>query len=358
MSPNHDNRRTMYGVLGMGIVAILFMIWVMTAQHGPVIKGWTPPAASTLAAGTDSVFNFINYWNYAFFVGVVAAMGYLLYKYLRKEETERTVKVKDSVAFEMFWVVFPTLLVIVVFVLGARDYVSHRVAPANVYEVQATAYQWGWTFTYPNGASSDSLVVPQNQPVRMVMTSKDVIHSFYIPDFRVKADVLPNRYTYIWFQAPETTMKYNQINDSTSVAQATARRHLLQCTEYCGKAHSGMNRNVNVMTRADFELWLEKINSVDETPDGGKKIYEQKCKSCHSVDGSPGIGPSWKGAWGANHKMTDGASVPVDENYVRTSILNPGAQVVAGFPNAMTNFTGLIKDGEIKAIIAYMKTLK
>ncbi|MBL7980035.1 MAG: c-type cytochrome [Bacteroidetes Order II. Incertae sedis bacterium] len=358
MTPKHNNNRTMIGVLAAGILAIIYMIYVMVAPQGGHIQGWTPRASSTLAEGTDWVFNFINYWNYLFFIGVVAAMGYFIYKYQRKSDSDRTEKVKDSIAFEMFWVIFPTLLVMVVFVLGARDYMGHRVTPKNVYEIQATAFQWGWTFTYPNGGTSDSLVVPANQPVRMVMTSNDVLHSFYIPDFRVKQDVIPNRFTYVWFNAPKPTLKYSRPNDSTLTVSSLDRKHILHCTEYCGTSHSGMDRNVQVMAYNDFETWLEELTKVDESAEGGKKVFESKCQSCHSADGTPGIGPTWKGLWGSNRSVSPGGSVPADENYIRESILNPGAKVANGFPNAMTNFTGLIKDGEIKAIIEYMKTLK
>lgn len=358
MSPKHNNQKTMYGVLGFGVLAIVYMIYVMAAPHGEIVRGWTPRSASTLSDGTDWVFNFITYWNYAFFLGVVGAMGYFTYKFLRKSDADRTEKVKDSVAMEMFWVIFPTLLVMVVFVLGAKDYVRQRVVPNNAYEIQVTAFQWGWSFTYPNGAQSDSLVVPANTPVRMVMTSKDVIHSFYIPDFRVKQDVIQNRYSYVWFNAPKPTLQYDRPNDSTLVLKRVDRAHILHCTEYCGKDHSNMNRSVNVMPMRDFEAWIEKIGGVEATVEGGMQVYKAKCASCHSVDGSKIVGPTWKGMWGASHSMTDGSSAMVDENYIRESILNPNAKVVSGFPPVMTNFTGLIRDDEIAALIVYMKSLK
>jgi cytochrome c oxidase subunit 2 len=373
MSQAKSNKNTMYGVVGIGILAIIYMIWVMTARHSATVQGWTPTPASNLAAGTDWVFNFINMWSYAFFVGVVGAMGWLLWKYWRKSNTERTEKVKDNIVFEMFWVIFPTLLCLVVFILGARDYVEHRTPPPNAYEIQATASQWAWNFTYPDGRTSNDLYIPADQPIRLVISSVDVLHSLYIPHFRVKMDAVPGRYTTLWFQAKQSTSlkwvdldavesatdngdgSYNVSNKGKSYRYV--QPHRLFCTEYCGKSHSAMDRKVFVLPRDRWNAVLDSLNIVPETAESGKNIYTNKCVACHSVDGSPMAGPTWKGMFG-HSVSTSAGTVDVNEDYIRESILDPTAKIVTGFAGTMPSFAGQIKDAEINALIAYMKELK
>lgn len=368
----NNNKNTMYWVVGMGVLAVVYMIWVMFTRHSATIQGWTPPASSTIAADTDWVFNFINWWSYAFFIGVVGVMGWLLFKFWRKSDAERTEKVKDSMAFEMFWVVFPTILCIVVFVLGAKNYSAHRVAPPNVMEIQANASQWAWEFVYPDGRTSNDLYIPVDQPVRMVITSVDVLHSFYIPNFRVKMDAIPGRYTQLWFEAKQATdttwidldkvenVKQEGNGAYTITDKGKTRRyvqpHRLFCTEYCGRAHSGMDRKVYVLSRDQWDQTLDKINTVKVEAASGKKVHVQKCAACHSVDGSAMQGPTWKGLWGKSESTSAGA-VTVDENYIRESILNPTAKIVTGYPGNMPAFPNL-REEEIQSLFLYLKELK
>jgi cytochrome c oxidase subunit 2 len=240
------------------------------------------------------------------------------------------------------------MIVVWIFWQGFTGYLDLQTPPANAYEVQVLGQKWKWLFTYPNGVVDDNLHVPPAEPVRLVMTSQDVIHSLYVPDFRIKRDALPGRYERQWFEAPEPG------------------EYQLFCAEYCGTSHSGMIAKVIVhRSRPEFEAWLaEAGNFLDKLPpeklwEGGQKLYNQRgCKQCHSVDGVSGIGPSFKGIWGHNQPLKGGGSVVVEENYVRESIVNPQAKIVAGYEPVMPTYQGRLKDKEITAIIEYLKTLE
>ena len=185
------------------------------------------------------------------------------------------------------------------------------------------------------------LRVPAGKPVKLVMNSIDVLHSFYVPAFRVKKDVVPGRYTVLWFEAPEPG------------------EHNIFCTEYCGDKHGYMYSKVIVMPPAEFDAWIQK--RADETVDGprpGDQIFAQEgCTGCHTTDGSPSVGPSMKGLYGKTEKLADGSSVQVDDNYLRESILVPGAKVVEGFAPTMPPFQGRLSDEEVSNLIDYIKTL-
>ena len=309
---------------------------------------WMPPARSTIAGDVDKLFFFIYYIAIGFFLLVVIAAIYFLIKYRRKGGEPGLTDGRDhNFKLELVWTIIPTILVFIVFVWGFRTYLRMNVAPKDAMEVKVTGQQWFWTFDYPNGATSmNQLVVPYGKPVKLLLSSKDVIHSFYVPDFRIKMDVLPNRYTTIWFDANRVGT-YN-----------------LFCTEYCGTGHSTMLGKVKVVADDEYEDWLKKVGSGsdnDETPlpELGEKIYKSKaCMTCHSTDGKAGVGPSFKGVFGHEVEFADGSKATVDENYIRESVLNPQAKVVKGFAPVMPTFQGLLTDREIDGVIAYIKTLK
>jgi len=221
-----------------------------------------------------------------------------------------------------------------------------NIAPKDALEIKATGQKWFWTFDYPNGANSmNDLVVPVGKPVKLLMSSQDVIHSFFVPDFRVKMDVLPNRYTITWFEA------------------LNVGEYDIYCTEYCGKGHSEMLGKVKVMTEDEYSAWLE--SAAVDIPEGmsleeaGEMLYTSKaCATCHSIDGSPGVAPSFLGKFGSMERLVDGSDQLVDENYIRESILNPQSKVVLGYQPVMPTYQGVITDRQIDALIAYMKTLK
>jgi len=344
----------------------------------PILGGdfWLPPPASSFAEGLDQMFHFINWLCYFFFALIAILMLVFLAKYRApKGHTFRTDGPTHHLPMELTWLIIPLILVVVIFwlgfagskSLGVEGYVGLTTPPRNSYEIQATAQKWSWSFKYPNGVITDDLYIPAGEPVKMVLKAVDVLHSFFIPNFRVKRDCVPERYGYLWFQADEPTGRN--------------RYHHLFCTEYCGNGHSQMNRKVFVLARADFdawlrneETWLEKIDDAELYWRAGPKLFA-RCVTCHSLDGTVGVGPSWKGLWdrvsggaGADGKFADGKSYKdiigpgkefaTPEDYIRDSILNPAGHVVGGFsPAGMPTFKGQLDDRAIDALIGMMKHL-
>jgi cytochrome c oxidase subunit 2 len=305
-----------------------------------------PPANSTIASEVDALFYFIFYTAIVLFVLVMSFTAYFVIKYRRRGERELTSGVAHNTKLEILWTVIPTILVIIVFVWGFKTYLKMNIAPKDALEIKATGQKWFWTFDYPNGANTmNDLVVPVGKPVKLLMSSQDVIHSFFVPDFRVKMDVLPNRYTIIWFEA----LNVGEFD--------------IFCTEYCGKGHSEMLGKVKVISEDHYAAWLKEA-AVD-IPEGmsleeaGKLLYKTKaCATCHSIDGTPGVAPSFLGKFGSTEKLADESEVLVDENYVRESILNPQTNVVMGFQPVMPTYQGVITDRQIDALISYLKSLK
>ncbi len=303
---------------------------------------WLPEGASALTPEWDGLFYFVYYVSLIIFVGVVGAMIYFAFVYRRRKPEERPAFVKDNKMIEMASVVIPTILVLIVFTWGFKTYVRMNVAPPDAYQIQVRAQQWSWTFEYPNGAQSVGEVhVPVDRPVQMVMSSADVIHSFFVPAFRVKMDVLPNRYTSVWFHATKTG------------------EYQIFCTEYCGTAHSNMLAKVIVEPEADFQKWLQESQSTDLTPvERGEQLYKQQtCNACHSTDGSPGVGPTFKGLFGKERPLEGGGTVVADENYIRESILDPTAKVAQGFNPIMPASFGSLPPEDIDALVAFIKSL-
>jgi len=301
---------------------------------------WLPEAASKMASEIDSLFTFVNVVSAVLLVGVVTAMLWFMYRYRRQDPAERPTPVKESQLLEISWIVIPTILVLLVFNWGFKSFVAQKTIPENAYEIQVQARSWGWSFEYPNGVTTDTLYVPADEPVKTTMSSQDVIHSFYVPAFRVKQDVLPNRYTSVWFEATK---------------EGT---YDLFCTEYCGRNHSEMDADVKVVSRARFDDWLESAGTPDDIPlpELGEKLYTQQgCQGCHSLDGSDMVGPTWKGLYGkTNHQMADGSTVTADANYLRESILQSGAKVVEGYQNVMPSYSNL-SEREVSGLIEFMK---
>ncbi len=309
---------------------------------------WLPRAASTTARPVDFLFNAVTSIAIFFFLLITAVLFYFIWKYRARPGHTAQPSPTHNQRLEITWTVIPILIVIWIFWEGFAGYLDLQTPPENAYEVQVLGQKWKWLFTYPNGVVDDNLHVPPGESVRLVLTSQDVIHSLYLPEFRIKRDAVPGRYEKEWFDSGEPG------------------EYQIFCAEYCGTSHSGMLAKVVVHgTRAEFDQWLaDAANFIDKLPpeklwEGGQKLYNQRgCKQCHSVDGAAGIGPTFKAIWGHAQALKGGGSVVVDENYVRESILNPQAKVVAGFEPVMPTYQGRLKDKEITAIIEYLKTLK
>ena len=313
-------------------------------QGEPERSFWLPSRSSTASAETDWVFYLIYWISVFFFVLITALMVYFVIRYRRRPGRMKAEKsAHHSTALEVVWTIIPIGIVILMFWGGFQAFLNLTTAPGNTFDIYVTGQKWKWLFEYPNGYVAEELHVPLDQPVRLVMTSEDVIHSFYIPDFRTKKDVVPGRYTNMWFEATKT---------------GTFR---IFCAEYCGTSHSDMITQVVVHEPAEFENWLEQAASfIDTMPpaDAGEYLYTKYgCNQCHSADGSANTGPTFFNSFNYDHEMKDGTSVLVDENYVRDSILNPADRVRAGYDAVMPTFQGKLKENEIRYLIAYIKSL-
>jgi cytochrome c oxidase subunit II len=305
---------------------------------------WMPVRASTTAGKVDWLFYFILGISIVFFLLIVTLMFFFVLRYRRRKGQAPPESASHNTKLELTWSIIPFLLILLIFYFGFRSFLDIATPPENSYEVLVTAQKWSWQFAYPNGHVDQDLHVPVDTPVQLVMTSEDVIHSLYVPAFRIKKDLVPGRYTKTWFEA-------------TVVGDFT-----LYCAEYCGLQHSDMLARVVVHEPGGFEKWLEDAgNYVDKLPPaeaGARLIKARGCLSCHSVDGSAGIGPTLKGIYNHEAILSDGSRVKVDEDYIRQSILDPMAQIVAGYDPVMPTYQGRIKDKEITVIIEYIKTLE
>jgi cytochrome c oxidase subunit 2 len=310
-----------------------------------------PPVGSDFAQATDTIYVGLTLLMVVLFVGIAFPTVYFGWRY-RYKPGRVTPHQTHNTTLEIIWSVAPLLLCVVIFFIGLKGYMKFVVAPGESMEIQITAKQWLWQFEYPDGSRTiNDLHLPAGKPARFVMTSDDVLHDFYVPDMRVKNDIVPGRYTEVWFE-PKVLGK-----------------HVITCAEYCGKGHSDMRAVLTVENDADFAKFLETggtewedyFNGKDPTKtpaDWGHLQWERKgCNSCHNLDGTRSKGPSWKGIWGKMETLNNGTKVLVDEAYVRESMMQPQAKIVQGFEPIMPTFQGLLKPNEINGLVAYIKSL-
>ena len=334
---------------------------LLATTQGAPANFWLPKQASTSAQGVDFTFFVITWICYFFFFAIVAAMLIFMIKYRRKGHDIIVKGPTHNTPLELAWTILPLILVIVIFVVGMRGYLDLREAPAGSYDIQVTGQKWSWTFDHPEYGATQvgELTVPVGTPVRLLMTSNDVLHSVWIPDFRVKQDVVPGRYTSLWFEALAVG-DYN-----------------LNCAEYCGKDHSKMFAIVHVVPKEEFPVIMTKLASeyedmsIGELPAYAINRLYNRCQSCHSLDGTPGTGPSFQGLWDRVSKgeaeftsgeklsnlLGDATTYNIPENYIRTSILDPQAHIVQGYLGSMPSFQGQLKDKQITAFIEMFKHL-
>lgn len=325
---------------GLGAIAGRLSIAML---QGGFDSFWMPTEGSTTAHEVDWLFWFIFWIASFFFTVIVVLMVLFVVRYHARPGHKAQETAHHNVPLEITWTVIPLILVIIIFWIGFKSYMDMSTPPPTAYEIRVTARQWQWWFTYPNGWGDQELHAPKGIPVKLVMTSEDVIHSLYIPAFRLKKDVVPGRYTTAWFEADQTGEYY------------------VFCAEYCGMQHSGMISRVVIQEPQDYLDWLAKAESFyDEMSpvDAGKEMLgKYGCVQCHHTDGSAGTGPHLNDVFGSQVKLANGSTIEADENYIRNSILDPGSQVVSGFQPVMPTFQGKIKDKEIDWIIAYLKSI-
>lgn len=310
---------------------------------------WIPEVASNLAGKVDGVLWIITIMSVVFFILITVLLVYFSIKYRRRSENDETPYITGSEPLEIIWTVIPSILLIVLFVYAYVVYMDMRTPPQDSVDINVKGKQWLWEFDYYNGKKTlNELYVKQNVPVRMIMRADDVLHSFFVPQFRVKQDLLPGRYTTLWF----TPTKIGTFD--------------LFCAEYCGTGHSKMRAKVIVLSPEAYDIWENGAAAEEGAATAGlspaelgKKIYTEKgCNACHSIDGTVILGPSFKGLYGRTGELQDGQSYTADENYIHQSILEPQSQIVKGFQPVMPSFKGILSDDDIAAVIAYIKTLK
>ncbi len=286
-------------------------------------------------------------------------MLYFVFRYSRKRHPQAE-EVRENTALEIIWTVIPTILVLAIFYVGWKGFVYMRTAPADAMPIKVVARQWSWQFTYENGKQDGVLRVPVGKPVKLLITSADVLHSLFIPAYHIKEDCVPGRETHLWF-LPDQVGSYD-----------------LFCTEYCGVGHSNMITKVEVMQQKDFDDWYggKETAAVEEKPpaaggphkkapvhsDEGAHLLQVKgCVACHTTDGTPKIGPTFKGVFGKKETVIhDGKEreITVDEAFIKQTLLHPELDRVKGFPPIMPSQQGQLTDKEIGEIIEYIKSLK
>jgi cytochrome c oxidase subunit 2 len=308
-------------------------------------SSFLPPQGTAIAADYDSLYAFIVAASAISCAILIGGMIYFAVKYKRRSNNDKTAYITHNSFLEFLWSFIPLVIFMVVFGWGWTIYNRMRTFPENALEVHVFGHQWAWDFEYKSGkVSGNEFYVPVGEPVKLIMTSKDVIHSFFIPSMRLKQDVVPGRYSALGFTA-EKTGDYQ-----------------IFCSQYCGSAHSNMLAKMHVVSREDYEKWLqEKDDTTGMTmAQKGEKLYNTKgCVACHSVDGSPRVGPSWKGAWGGVREVTDGRKLAYNEEYFRNCVLNPSSKTVKGYPaGVMPSQQGLLNDEQIASLIEFVKTLK
>lgn len=320
-----------------------------------------PPGASSFSDRVDGLhfFVIITTMVVSTAVGFTALAFFVRYRRRTGEPTQPRVKASGLV--ETAFIGVPLIFFIAWFSLGYRDFVWLRTPPKDAMDIYVMAKQWMWKFSYPQGPNAvEVLRVPAGRPVRLLLTSRDVIHSFFVPEFRVKQDVLPGRYTQTWFVATRPGL------------------YQVLCAEYCGLDHSMMRGEVVVLPPAEFDAWLadQRSNSRAKQLDGhptraehvpedasladqGRQLaLSEGCARCHSVDGTPHIGPTWLNLYGREERLEGGRTVLVDEEYLTRSMMEPLADVVAGFNPVMPSYQGKLGGAETAALLEYIKTLR
>ncbi len=317
---------------------------ILADQHASF---WFPPKASTFAEETDSFFWAILWISIVFFVLIVAAMVTFMVRFRRRPGYRGDSSALHNNLLEITWTVIPTIIVVWIFGRGVYGYMDMVTPPADTIDINVTARKWDWSFQYPNGAIADTLHIPNNRAIRLRMRSEDVLHSFYVPAFRAKTDVVPGRVTTMWFQP---------------ILEGTFD---LFCAEYCGDQHSEMikRQGVHVHTQADYEAWLADAAKPPENPVAhGYWLYSRMgCKSCHSVEeGKKIVGPSFWKSYGESFKNTQGQTVVFDDAYIRESILEPQKQAREGYGSAsqMPSFQGKLNEQELTSLTYFLKAMK
>lgn len=300
-----------------------------------------PDAASTMATRVDNLYFFLLGIAAFFSVLIAGLIIYFAIKYRRRIPTSVGARIQGGLMLELTWTVIPLMITMVIFVWGANVYFAMAHPPQDTLNIYVVGKQWMWKFQHLDGQREiNELHVPVDRDVRIIATSEDVIHSFFVPEFRVKADVIPGRYVSLWFHATKP-----------------GRFHLF-CAEYCGTRHSGMIGEIVVMDPNEYETWLSGGTPEGSLASSGEKLFaDLACNTCHRPD-AQGRGPVLQGLFGKQVSLQSGEQVVADEAYIRESILTPSAKIVAGFQPIMPTFQGLVSEEQLLQLIEYVKSLQ
>jgi len=301
---------------------------------------FSPEQASSFAGDVDALYGFL--WALTIVIGTLLTLLILYFaiKYRRRSEEEIPRPVKASHRLEAIWVGVPFVIAMGIFAWSAALYYRMYRPPAEAIDIYVVAKQWMWKFQHLDGHREiNELHVPVGRKVKLTMTTEDVIHSFFVPAFRVKMDVVPGKYSTIWFEPTK------------------AGRYHLFCAEFCGTSHSGMIGWIDVMEAPEYQAWLSGGAAGGSLAEAGEKLFQQlACNTCHKSDGT-GRGPALQGVFGKSVQLANGQRVIVDEAYVRESITNPKAKVVAGYEAIMPTFQGQVSEEQLLQLISYIRSL-
>ena len=300
-----------------------------------------PDSASTFSWQVDALYAYLILISVAFTIPIVVAIFFFAIKYREREKYATPEEMHGSIVLETVWSIIPFVISMTIFLGGAIVYYEQYRVPDDAMDVYVVGKQWMWKIQHGTGQREiNELHVPVGRKVKLTMTTEDVLHDFSIPAFRTKADVVPGRYTYMWFEATKPG-KYH-----------------LYCAEYCGLNHSGMGGWVYVMEQRDFDNWLAGNVSGQTPVEQGKDLFQNKlgCASCHA-GGADQRGAKLEGIFNKDVKLVGGATVKADEAYIRNSILNPSAQVVEGYQPIMPTFKGQVTEEQLVSLVAYIKSL-
>ena len=334
------------------IMSVLVIVVTILTYWGLNALGLMPIQASSQAVQIDWLFDIEVKLIAFFFALIMVPLCYSLVVFRQKEGDETDAEhIEGNTPLELTWTAIPLVIVIALGIIGADNLRQIKTVDPQAVEIKVIAFQWGWRFQYPEGFSSNKLYLPVNQQVDLKMQSQDVIHAFWVPEFRVSQDVVPG-----------------SIEDYR-ITPTLIGQYKVRCNEMCGTSHSYMEAPLMVVSQQDYKSWVDQqviaykaeLVASAGKPDAnrGQTLYQESgCKACHSLDGSKGIGPTWKGLYQSQVKLSTGSSVLADDAYLTESIKLPQAKTVAGFSvNAMPNFSYLT-DGQVADLVEFIKTIK
>jgi cytochrome c oxidase subunit 2 len=308
------------------------------------MQSWIPfpDSASTFAGQVDALYFYLVGITIFFTTLISVALIFFFVRFRRRLPFEIPRPIAGSIKLESLWTIIPFFIAMSIFVWGATVYFSQYSPPKDALEVYVVGKQWMWKFQHITGQREiNELHVPVGRKIKLVMTTEDVIHSFFVPAFRTKMDVVPGKYTYMWFDATKP-----------------GRYHLF-CAEYCGTNHSGMGGWIVVMQPSDYDNWLAGNLNQESPVAAGQRLFTETlgCASCHKEDGTGGRGPALMGLLGSTVKLEGGQTVTANEDYIRESIINPRAKLVAGFQPIMPTFQGQVSEEQLLQLLTYIKSL-